>query len=108
MEKKPIVTSCIGIDGYNRTIEYEDELNHLFAKVFSDDAGPKVIEYLRMITVNAVVPATASPELLRHQEGMRDLFRIIQQRINQGREGPNVRRKQPVRNGIKYNGATKH
>jgi hypothetical protein len=82
--------SCIGIDGYVRSIDAENDLNSLLAGLFLQDTGGKVLDYLRSITMNAVVPHTEGAERLRHQEGMRDLFRIIQERINKGKEGKDV------------------
>ncbi|MGE3479758.1 MAG: hypothetical protein AB7G80_09860, partial [Dongiaceae bacterium] len=63
-EKKPI-EFCVGIDGYNRSIDAENELNSMFAGVFTLAAGIKILDYLRGITLNTVVPHSASNEVLR-------------------------------------------
>jgi hypothetical protein len=88
MEVK-IPPPVIGIDGYQRSLEKENELNSMFAGVFARDAGARILDYLRSITMHAVVPPSEPKERLRHQEGMRDLFRIIQERTNKGKEGSN-------------------
>jgi len=74
-------------DGYNRSIDQEHEINQLFAKVLNNADGYELIGYLESITVKTVVPAAAEPHQFAYMEGRRDLFRILQNRFEQGVAG---------------------
>ena len=74
----------IGPDGTIRTVAQEDQLNKIFAACFRSPAGHEVLGYLRSITINTVVGPEASDAALRHKEGMRFLFGVIDARINAG------------------------
>ena len=74
----------VGADGNIRTPKREDELNKIFAGVFSGQGGKEVIRYLRSITIESVAgPAINSNELM-HKEGQRFIVGIIEQRIARG------------------------
>jgi hypothetical protein len=86
MDKPPSIPT---IDGYSYSLEMEAKLNSVFASVFSTPGGGIILNYLKGITINTVIPHTESDARLRHHEGMRDLVRIIQERIKTGKEKPN-------------------
>ncbi len=81
-EKKPIPAKSI--DGYVRTNEEERNLNKIFAGVFKDDNGKKVLDYIKSITTEAVAGPNIESNKLFHLEGMRFLTAIIQTRIKKG------------------------
>lgn len=68
------------IDGFARPEDMEERINDVMRICFADDAGEQALDYLRSITMNVVLPATASDAELRMQEGMRRLFGIIYRR----------------------------
>lgn len=70
-----------GPDGFARSPEAEERLNALCRTLFTSPAGQEVMEYLRSITVNAVMPPNASDAELRDREGMRRLVGILDQRM---------------------------
>jgi hypothetical protein len=74
----------LGVDGIVRPVEIEHDINATFARLFANDGGKKVIDYLRSVTVNNVQgPATPDGEL-RHLEGQRFLAALIERRIDLG------------------------
>ena len=81
-EKKPIPAKSI--DGYVRTDEEERNLNKIFAGVFKDNNGKKVLDYIKSITTEAVAGPNIESNKLFHLEGMRFLTAIIQTRIKKG------------------------
>jgi hypothetical protein len=81
-EKKPIPAKSIY--GYVRTDEEERNLNKIFAGVFKDDNGKKVLDYIKSITTEAVAGPNIESNKLFHLEGMRFLTAIIQTRIKKG------------------------
>lgn len=74
-----------GPDGLIRTPEAEKKLNEMAVAVFGTKAGGAFLDYLKSITLNAVMPPDATDAQLRHREGMRDLVRIIQNRLQAGK-----------------------
>lgn len=68
------------IDGVERPAEIEEKINGAFRSVFGRKDGQLVMDYLRSITLNTVMPPSASDAELRMQEGMRRLFGIIEAR----------------------------
>lgn len=72
------------VDGYPRPPHIEAEINRDFATLFRSQLGHKVLAYLRSITIHSVLDINASNEQLRHKEGQRYLFGIIDQRIMRG------------------------
>ena len=87
---KPVAT----LDGFNRHNDEESRLNSIFAQVFSEGGGKAALDYLRSVTVNAVLaPSQCEPNSLMHLEGQRYLVHLIDKRVEQGqREKTNGRR----------------
>ena len=75
------------IDGYVRSPETEKQLNELVASVFKDDAGKKVLGYLKAISINAVSGAEINANALFHKEGMRFIVGLIEARITKHNQG---------------------
>lgn len=74
----------IGLDGRERTKDLEHRLNEAFAATFRDRAGEVVLDYLRSITINFVAGAEVTDSFLRHLEGQRYIYALIQTRIENG------------------------
>jgi hypothetical protein len=74
-------------DGYQRKPEEEFEINQLAAKLLDSDDGRCLMQYLESITVKTVVPPTAEPHQFAYMEGRRDLFRVLQNRVEHGNAG---------------------
>lgn len=72
------------IDGVKRKPAVEARINNAFLATFRGKSAEFVMQYLRSITINAVQGPETPAEALRHREGMRDLVRIIQSRIEAG------------------------
>lgn len=68
------------VDGTIRAPDIEEKINGAFRAAFAGKSGQLALDYLRSITMNTVLPATASDAELRMQEGMRRLFGIIHAR----------------------------
>jgi len=83
-EKKPIPARSI--DGYVRSEDEEHNLNKMFAGVFKNEDGKKVLEYLKSITTEAVAGPNIDSNKLFHLEGMRFLTAVIQTRIKKGEQ----------------------
>ena len=90
MQNKPQVQ--LSIDGLKRSNEAEKNINDNLLTCFTTDAGVKVIQYLRSITIELVAGSNITDQELRHREGMRFLVGIIEQRI---KEGKNARTRKP-------------
>ena len=76
--------TVIGPDGRERTAEADKRINETFAATFNGVAAERVLDYLRSITINAVAGPDISDQALRHLEGSRHLFGVIQTRIAMG------------------------
>ena len=78
-------------DWRQRTDQEEEDLNLLFASFFAgtDPRGSRILEYLRSITQGRVLGPDTTNEQLRHLEGARWLFAIIERHVARGRLGPN-------------------
>ncbi len=72
----------VGIDGYQRPKDIDEQISQNMAHLFSSDSGKAVIKYLRTITIEIVHGANVSTEELRHIEGQRYVVGLIQTRIN--------------------------
>ena len=72
------------VDGHNRSLEVEKEINDLFLTAFSSPVGKKVIKYLRNITIESVAGPNITDTELRHREGMRFIVGLIETRIKGG------------------------
>ena len=80
--KKQTKQVNIGVDGYQRTKEVDEQISQNFAHLFSSDTGKEVLRYLRTITIEIVHGANVSTEELRHIEGQRYVVGLIETRIN--------------------------
>ena len=85
-ERKPAYLPPDFVRG--RPLELESQINHAFAAVFRPDQPNAVLvmDYLKSITLLDVLGPGAPDAQLRHKEGQRDLVRIIQNRIEHGRQ----------------------
>lgn len=73
------------LDGFSRGKSDEEKLNSLFRDVFESESGKKCLEYLKSVTVNAVLsPMQVEPYVLTHMEGQRYLVHLIDKRVEQG------------------------
>lgn len=70
------------VDGFLRTPAAEERINQLCRTALNGAAGDLLMDYIRSITTNVVLPATASDAELRMQEGMRRLAGILDARRN--------------------------
>jgi hypothetical protein len=76
------------IDGHQRSVEREMVLNQLATRIFATGGGKEFLDYLRQITIQAICEPDTSDLVLRHREGARWLFAVIQARLIAGqREG---------------------
>lgn len=80
--KKQTKQINVGVDGYQRTKEVDEQISQNFAHLFSSDTGKEVLRYLRTITIEIVHGANVSTEELRHIEGQRYVVGLIETRIN--------------------------
>ena len=62
----------------------DSELDQIFASVFNQPNGKKVIEYLESLTVKSVVSPQSSSSMLWTLEGQRYLVNLIKLKINKG------------------------
>lgn len=80
--KKQTKQINVGVDGYQRTKEVDEQISQNIAHLFSSDTGKEVLRYLRTITIEIVHGANVSTEELRHIEGQRYVVGLIETRIN--------------------------
>jgi len=80
----------LGPDGIGRSKAVDDRINDAFRACFRDKCGETVLDYLRSITVNKVGGPEVTSDHLRHLEGQRFLFQVIQQRIEKGEKSARV------------------
>lgn len=80
-------------DWGTRSDQDEFDLDTLFASFFSseDPAAQRVLKYLESISRNRVLGPDATDAQLRHLEGARWFYGIIDRRIARGRAGPRQR-----------------
>jgi len=64
----------------------QKNIDRLFARVFSNDDGQKILAYLHHITTNRVLGPNASEEQLRHMEGQHALLQTIEKLTTRGRQ----------------------
>lgn len=74
------------IDGHQRSFEREAYYNKLAAILFSTGGGKEFLDYLRQITIQAICEPDTSDLVLRHREGARWLFAVIQARLIAGQK----------------------
>jgi len=58
-----------------------------YARCFSGATGERVIKHLQSITLDRAFGPDATPEMLRHVEGQRQLVSYIKSQCNRGRTG---------------------
>lgn len=63
------------------------ELRLSYARCFAGPDGKKVIEHLRLLTLERAFGPDANAELLRHMEGQRQLVSYILAQFERGRKG---------------------
>tara|TARA_R100000789_G_scaffold96180_1_gene97329 strand:- start:413 stop:700 length:288 start_codon:yes stop_codon:yes gene_type:complete len=78
------IDQVTGPDGLVRPAAQENHINEAFFETFKGASAERVLNYLRSITLNIVNGPEASDAAIRHREGMRDLMRIINARIETG------------------------
>jgi hypothetical protein len=74
------------IDGHGRSVEREMYYNQLAVRLFATGGGKEFLDYLRQITIQAVCEPDTSDLVLRHREGARWLFAVIQARLIAGQK----------------------
>ena len=62
------------------------EIDQIFAAVFSDPDGKKILEYFDSIVMNTTVNPTADSRVLWHLEAQRFMLQQIKNRIKRGKE----------------------
>ena len=82
--RKP--TQYVGPDGLKRPPKFERNLNEAFALIFNSAAGKEVLDYLKSVSTNRVLPPGLPPESYPYQEGARWLMGIISTRIQDGED----------------------
>jgi len=75
------------VDGWQRGEDGEEKINAACRAALNTPSGKLVMEYLKSITTNAVLPDTASDAQLRSMEGMRRLVGILDVRRNSSPKG---------------------
>ena len=76
--------TLVGLDNLTRSPDEEEKLNMVFLATFNTPSGKEVLASLRKITIEAVAGGEVTDNTLRHLEGQRYLFGLIQRRINKG------------------------
>lgn len=71
-----------GLDGYTRTPQREAEINSAVLHTFATAPGQECLRWLREITVETVLDPSQGDAVLRHQEGMRHLVKLIEARLS--------------------------
>ena len=74
------------IDGHQRSVEREFYYNQLATRIFATGGGKEFLDYLRQITIQAICEPDTSDLVLRHREGARWLFAVIQARLIAGQK----------------------
>jgi len=68
------------IDGYGRPQKAEEQINILCRNVLNTDDGDALMDYIKSISINAVMHPSCTDAELRMQEGMRRLAGILDYR----------------------------
>lgn len=74
----------ISPDGKARPPGIERQLNEAFAVTFNCAAGQMVLDYLKSISLNRVLPPGTPPDTITYHEGARWLAGVIDTRIQHG------------------------
>lgn len=75
------------MDGIKRTKEEEKRLAQTVAATFATPGGQETLAYLKKITIQRVMPNSATSNALWHFEGQRHLVALIQHWIDNGKPG---------------------
>ena len=62
------------------------EIDRIFASVFSDADGKKILEFFDSIVMNTTVNPNSNDRVLWHLEGQRYMLQQIKNRIKRGKE----------------------
>lgn len=65
----------------------QQNMERVFARLFSSDDGRKALAYLQMITFHRALAPTSSDMELRYAEGQRAMVATILRLIDRGRKG---------------------
>ncbi len=71
----------LGVDGYPRPKEQDEQISKIIESVFKTPNGLEMLQYLKSITIEAISGANISDAELRHLEGQRYLVALIVKRI---------------------------
>ena len=74
------------VDGEERSLELEMKLNQLAAQLFTTGGGKEFLDYLKLITMGRIVPASADSGVLYYYEGARWIVGLIQARVAEGQK----------------------
>ncbi len=72
----------IGVDGIERSKQEDIKISMDIQSLFKTPNGQSVLKYLRKLTIEYVNGPNISDSALRHHEGQRYLYAIIERRIN--------------------------
>ena len=72
----------LGVDGYPRSKEQDEQISKVIESVFKTPNGKEMLQYLKSITIEAISGANISDAELRHLEGQRYVYAILERRIN--------------------------
>ena len=72
----------LGVDGYPRSKEQDEQISKVIESVFKTPNGKEMLQYVRSITIDAVSGPNISDIELRHLEGQRYLVALLVKRIN--------------------------
>lgn len=75
-----VVERTASPDGWARDPELEERINDACRSALNGPVGDLVMDYIKSITLNAVLPDTATDAQLRGMEGMRRLCGILDYR----------------------------
>jgi len=68
------------VDGYVRSPKAEEQINVVCRNVLNTDDGDAVMDYIKSISINAIMHPSCTDAELRMQEGMRRLAGILDHR----------------------------
>ena len=68
------------VDGYVRPPKVEEQINVVCRNVLNTDDGDAVMDYIKSISINAIMHPSCTDAELRMQEGMRRLAGILDHR----------------------------
>lgn len=83
-KRKPASDKSAGPDGIVRPESHHAELDEMAAALFGRGNGKRFLQYLKNISVEVAHAPDVSDSVLRHYNGMRYLYGIIEARTNAG------------------------